>query len=41
MLDGLRAQPGTELPGRPLTIDDFDPGMMRDSLPPPETLTQR
>jgi AcrR family transcriptional regulator len=41
MLDGLRAQPGAELPGRPLTIDDFDPGMMRDSLPPPETLTPR
>lgn len=31
MLDGLRAQPGTDLPGQPLTIEEFDPGMMGDS----------
>ena len=32
MLDGLRAQPGTELPGHPLTIEDFDTGQISDSL---------
>jgi AcrR family transcriptional regulator len=32
MLDGLRAQPGTELPGHPLTIEDFDAGQIDDSL---------
>jgi AcrR family transcriptional regulator len=31
MLDGLRAQPGTELPGHPLTIEDFDAGQISDS----------
>lgn len=27
MLDGLRAQPGANLPGRPLTADDMDPAV--------------
>ena len=32
MLDGLRAQPGTELPGHPLTIEDFGAGQIDDPL---------
>jgi AcrR family transcriptional regulator len=40
MLDGLRAQPGTQLPGQPLTIEDFEAGTMSDSLLP-ETSTRR
>lgn len=31
MLDGLRVQPGMELPGHPLTMADFDAGAISDS----------